>query len=112
MKASPAIYIDTPIERRVEIIYDEYHTHCNDENIPAIVKSLTPKLGRKNADLLVGLYAEGSIREFIRIMLEKYYDPLYRYSIGRSDYIAIIQNLNTDRAVTEIHESIEQYLCR
>jgi tRNA 2-selenouridine synthase len=112
MKASPAIYIDAPIERRVEIIYNEYHLHCNDENIPAIVKSLTPKLGHKNANLLVGLYAEGSIRQFIRIMLEKYYDPLYRYSIGRRDYIAIIQNLDTDQAVKEIHEAVERYLGR
>jgi tRNA 2-selenouridine synthase len=112
MKASPSIYIDTPIERRVEIIYNEYHTHCNDENIPAIVKSLAPKLGDKNADLLISLYAEGRIREFIRIMLEKYYDPLYRHSIGRRDYIAIIQNLNTDRAVKEIDEAIVRYLDR
>jgi tRNA 2-selenouridine synthase len=109
MKTSPAIYIDAPIERRIEIIYDEYHTHCNDENIPAIVKSLAPKLGNKNVDLLIGLYAAGRIREFIRIMLEKYYDPLYRHSIGRRDYIAIIQNLNTDRTVKEIQEAIARY---
>jgi Predicted ATPase len=112
MKASPAIYIDTPIERRVEIIYDEYHVHCNDENIPAIVKRLTSKLGQKNVDLLLSLYAKGSIREFIRIMLEKYYDPLYRYSIERRDYIAIIQNFNTDQAVKEIRETIERHLSR
>ena len=112
MNVSPAIYIDTPIERRVEIIYEEYHTHCNDENIPAIVKSLTPKLGHKNTDLLISLYAEGRIREFIRIMLEKYYDPLYRHSINRSDYIAIIENVNTDQAVKEIHATIERYLGR
>jgi tRNA 2-selenouridine synthase len=112
MKASPAIYIDTPIERRVEIIHEEYHTHCNDENIPAIVKSLTSKLGQKNVGRLISLYAEGSIREFIRIMLEKYYDPLYRYSIERKDYIAIIQNFNTDQAIKEIQETIERHLSR
>lgn len=112
MKVSPAIYIETPIERRVEIIYKEYHVHCDDENIPVIVKSLTSKLGRKNTDLLVGLYARGSIREFIRILLEKYYDPLYRYSIGHGNYIASIQNFTTEQAVNEIQKTIERYLSR
>jgi len=104
MRCSPSILIDTPLERRVEIIYNEYHEHCTDDNIPVIVTGLTPKLGKKNADLLIGLYRAGNIREFIRIMLETYYDPLYRHTLDRKEHAAIIRNLDTDETVKQVME--------
>jgi tRNA 2-selenouridine synthase len=107
MKQSPTILIDTPLERRVDIIYNEYHRHCNDENIPDIVNGLTPKLGKKNADLLTGLYREGNVREFIRIMLEVYYDPLYRHTLDRKAHLAKIMNLDTDDTVKQVRELCE-----
>jgi tRNA 2-selenouridine synthase len=107
MKRSPSILIDTPMERRVDIIYEEYLPYCDDENIPRIVAGLAPKLGRKNADLLAGLYREGRIREFIRIMLEVYYDPLYRHTLDRKEHAAIIKNLDTDDAVKQVRELCE-----
>jgi tRNA 2-selenouridine synthase len=107
MKGSPSILIDTPIERRVDIIYNEYHRHCTADNIPGIVAGLTPKLGTKNADHLTGLYREGNIREFIRVMLEVYYDPLYRHTLDRKEHLAIIRNLDTDDAVKQVRELCE-----
>ncbi len=112
MKISPVLYIDTPLERRVDIIFKEYHPHCDSENIPAIVKSLSPKLGSKNAELLIALYAGGNIRDFIRIMLEKYYDPLYRHSLQRKDFIATIRNLSTESTAREIERQIGIFLAR
>jgi tRNA 2-selenouridine synthase len=112
MKDAPIIYLDTPMERRVEIIYNEYHPHCNNENIPAIVKSLSAKLGNATVETLTGLYAAGNIREFIRIMLEKYYDPLYRHSLQRKDFIATVRYATADDAVAEIQERIAAYLGR
>jgi tRNA 2-selenouridine synthase len=110
MRRSPAILIDTPLERRVEIIYNEYHAHCDDENIPAIVRGLESRLGGKNVGRLIALYRAGDIREFIRVMLLTYYDPLYRHTLEHRDYIATIQNLDTSRAVKEVRGSIEEYL--
>jgi tRNA 2-selenouridine synthase len=110
MRESPAVYIDTPIERRIDIIYREYIAHCDVENIPAIVKKLAPKLGEKNTALLLGLYADGDIREFIRIMLEKYYDPLYRHSIEKQEYAAVISNPDTDEASEELRARIKEYM--
>jgi tRNA 2-selenouridine synthase len=107
MKRSPSILIDTPIERRVDIIYNEYHRHCTADNIPGIVAGLAPKLGHKNADHLTGLYREGNIREFIRVMLEVYYDPLYRHTLDIKEHLAIIRNLDTDDAVKQVRELCE-----
>ncbi len=112
MKNAPVVYLDTPMERRVDIIYNEYHPHCNNENIPAIVQSLSSKLGNASVEALTGLYAAGNIREFIRLMLEKYYDPLYRHSLQRKDFIATIHYVTTDDAVTEVRERIASYLAR
>ncbi len=112
MKTAPVIYLDTPMERRVDIIYNEYHPHCDDNNIPAIVKSLAPKLGSANVETLTGLYAAGNIRDFIRLMLEKYYDPLYRHSLQRKDFIATIRYTTADDAIAEVQEQIAGYLAR
>ncbi len=109
MATSPVIYCDTPLERRVDIIYDEYHPHCDDRNIPAIVKSLYPKLGRGTIDHLLELYGSGDIREFIRIMLEKYYDPLYRHSLQRKDFIATVRNTSTTGAIDELKKHVAAY---
>lgn len=112
MKHSPAIYLDASMERRVDIIFNEYIAHCNEENIPAIVKSLSQKLGDRNVELLTGLYAAGNIREFIRVILDKYYDPLYRHSLERRDYLSSILNITTDDSVLEIQNQIEGFLAR
>lgn len=109
MAESPVIYCDTPLERRVDIIHREYYPHCDDHNIPAIVKSLHSKLGRGTIDHLLGLYEAGNIREFIRIMLEKYYDPLYRHSLQRKDFIATIQNTSTAGAIEELKKLMAAY---
>ncbi|MBP7739052.1 MAG: tRNA 2-selenouridine(34) synthase MnmH [Spirochaetes bacterium] len=109
MAVSPVIYLDTPMERRVDIIFDEYHPHCDDRNIPAIVESLFPKLGRGTVDHLLELYRAGHIREFIRIMLEKYYDPLYRHSLQRKEFIATVHNTSTAGAIDELKERMAAY---
>ena len=108
MKRSPVLCLSTTLERRIDIIYREYHACCNDDNIPAIVKSLRSKLGSKNVELLIGLYREKKIRQFIHVMLETYYDPLYRHTLDRKEYVAIIQNLDTDDSVKQIHDGIEE----
>ena len=110
MKKSPVIYIDTPMERRIEIIYNEYHAYCDDTNIPAIVKSLKAKLGQKNTDDLVSLYTQGNIREFVREMLGKYYDPLYQHSLARKAYCAVIRNSNTGDTVEEVKRCINDHM--
>lgn len=109
MGRAPAIYLDTPIERRIDIIFSEYHSHCDDTNIPEIVRGLETKLGSKNADILLGLYAEGNIRGFIRVMLEKYYDPLYRHTLDRKNYISIIENRDSDETAKRVCEAMDGY---
>lgn len=110
MRSAPAILIEAPMKRRQGILYEEYHGSCDDENIPAIVRGLTSRLGKKQVDELLELYARGDLEAFIRIMLEKYYDPLYLHSLEQKEYIARIENLDRDRTIGEIHRAIANHL--
>ncbi len=110
MRAAPAILIEAPMTRRQDILYAEYHASCDDENIPAIVRGLSSRLGHRQVEELLELYARGELEAFIRIMLEKYYDPLYLHSLERKEYIARIENLDRDRTIREIRGAIASHL--
>ncbi|TFH39302.1 MAG: tRNA 2-selenouridine(34) synthase MnmH, partial [Chrysiogenales bacterium] len=110
MQAAPVILIEASMERRQEILLREYRDFCDDENIPAIVKSLTMKLGHAQIARLLDLYSRGNLGEFIRILLEKYYDPLYMHTLKRKDCIARIENRGTDAAAAAVQSAIEGYL--
>ncbi|MBN2080472.1 MAG: tRNA 2-selenouridine(34) synthase MnmH [Spirochaetes bacterium] len=110
MQSAPVILIEAPMRRRQQILYEEYHGHCDDENIPSIVRGLTSRLGKKQVEELLEIYTRGELGEFIRIMLEKYYDPLYLHSLKEKKYIARIANLERDRTIREIRLAIENHL--
>ena len=112
MRQSPAIYIDTPIKRRVEIIkkeYDRFHEH---EKVIKIVRSLKRKMSAAKVDKLIDLYTSEKIDEFIEILLLDYYDLLYRHTLDSFDYIAVVKNSNSELAAAEVIEVIKNYLKR
>lgn len=110
MRSAPVIYIDTPIERRVEIIKNEYARFNDHERILGIVFSLTKKLGQKKTDELAELYKTGRIDEFIEMLLVEYYDCLYRYTLDRFEYIAVIKNSNSESAAAEVIAAVREYM--
>lgn len=110
MRRAPVIYIDTPVERRVAIITKEYARFNDHERIMEIVRSLTKKLGQKKTDELQGLYTAGKIDEFVRMLLVDYYDNLYRHTLDRFEYIAVIKNENSESAAAEVLAAVHEYL--
>ena len=112
MRCAPLIYIDTPIERRVNIIKKEYAGFNEHEKIMNSVLSLKNRLGNKKTEELTGLYNSGKIDEFIEILLLDYYDLLYRHTLDSFDYIAVVKNSNSELAAAEVIEVIKNYLKR
>jgi len=110
MRAGHFIYIDTPLERRISIIREEYNTFQEHEKVINIVKSIRGKLGNKKADELIELYSSGKIDEFIEMLLLDYYDLLYKHSLDKYNYISVIRNNDTVQASKEVKKSIEDYL--
>ena len=110
MKDAPVIYIDTPLERRIAIIRDEYARFGEHERIIEIVNSLRGKIGHKKADTLAELYESGKIDEFIEILLLEYYDVLYRHTLDKLEYLSIIRNDDTAQAASDVEKTIHEYL--
>ncbi|HPS56717.1 MAG TPA: tRNA 2-selenouridine(34) synthase MnmH [Spirochaetota bacterium] len=109
MRSAPVIYIDTPIERRVAIIKKEYARFNDHDRIMGIVLSLTKRLGQKKTDELAELYKNGRIDEFIEMLLVDYYDNLYRYTLDRFNYVAVIKNSNSETAAAEVVKTVMEY---
>lgn len=110
MRQSPAIYIETSIERRIEIIRNEYTGFNEDQKILNTVNSLKRRLGSVKTDTLTDLYRKGEIDEFIRILLLDYYDSLYRHTLDKFDYIARINNSDSGDAALQVIEAVKGYI--
>lgn len=110
MKDSPAILVTTEMERRIDIIDEEYSCETDPSIIEGIVNSIEGKLGAETTKVLAGLIQAGDRKGFIRFLLEKYYDPLYSFSIMKRSYIAVIQNNNTLQSIEQINKHINIYL--
>lgn len=110
MREAPPIYIETSLERRVEIIKKEYTGFNEDERILKIAGSLRSKLGTVKTDLLIKYYNEGNLDEFIKILLIDYYDTLYRHTLDKFNYLATINNTDTAEASQKVLEIVKNSL--
>jgi len=110
MLESPGIMIETPIELRADIIVREYTKDINRVEVLEIVKSLGPKLGGKKVEKLIDLFESDALRQFVLLLLELYYDPLYRHTVEKMNCIATIKNISTDDAVGQIKTVMQSYL--
>lgn len=110
MRDAAVIYIDTPVERRVEIIKNEYTRFDQHEKVLEIVFSLKNRLGARKTLELTDLYRNDRIDEFIEMLLLDYYDNLYRHTLGRFNYTAVIKNENSETAARDVIIAVEEYL--
>jgi tRNA 2-selenouridine synthase len=109
MRNSPAILIEADIGRRAEIILNEYTKIIDKDKIIDIVKSLKVRIGQKTIDELESLVKSNDYIQFIKILLEKYYDPLYEHSLAKYEYIAKIKNSDSKTAAEEVISCIRKY---
>ena len=108
MKEGSMINIEASIEKRIQIIKNEYAGFSLDEITLKIVNSLRSKLGSKKTDMLIEFYNNGNIDEFIKILLLDYYDILYKHTLDKYEYIDTVINNNSaetgDKILTIIHK--------
>ena len=91
IQTAPALLIEAEWERRVDIILRDYGGPWETGQIVAILRSLEGRLGPRNAARMEALFLQGDLREFISLLLEKYYDPLYRHSLKKRNFLAVIE---------------------
>ncbi len=98
-----------PEERRIDVLLADYLALPGNraelrERLPFIEQRLGPV--RWHGEL-VGLLDAGEDRELCRILLEHYYDPLYRHSEKGRVYAAEFDTTDPARAAREIADWIE-----
>ncbi len=110
MRRSPAVLVTASLRRRAEIIVTEYGPGCSEETILPLVQSLNRRLGNETICTLENIYREGDLHRFTEILLEKYYDPLYRHSLKRFEYIGKVENNNSKDAAQEVKKLVSAFL--
>jgi tRNA 2-selenouridine synthase len=98
-----------PVERRVSVLIEDYLARA--ENRAELARQLPfieERLGRAEwAGRLVGML-DGRESELVRILLERYYDPLYAHSERGRRYRAAFPARDPARAAREIVAWIEE----
>ncbi|MBI5361606.1 MAG: tRNA 2-selenouridine(34) synthase MnmH [Planctomycetes bacterium] len=79
--------LEAPVERRVQVLLDDYLAH------PGSMEELVPRLAFLDERLgvrptLVERFQRGEHEAVVRLLLERYYDPLYRHTEQGRRYAA------------------------
>ena len=92
-------------ERRVDVLIEDYLAHEGDR--PRLRRQLAELERRMGGAELGALFDAGRERELVEILLERYYDPLYRRSERGRRYAVTIDSADPARAAREVRQWIE-----
>jgi tRNA 2-selenouridine synthase len=103
------VLLEADVERRVDVLIEDYlEREENRDKLRAQLPFIENRLGStKWAGALVGLLDEHRERELVAVLLERYYDPLYRHSEKVRDYALRVDATDPARAAREVAEWIE-----
>ena len=94
--------------RRVRVLLEDYLAEeANREALARQLPFLEERLGKRFHGELVGRLAGGREAELVELLLERYYDPLYRHSEGGRSYAARFDSTDPEAAAAEIERWIE-----
>jgi len=95
MKKGIKVKIVVPTEERVKRLVDEYTD--DKEEIIERVKLLTKALGKKKIEKIVDLIEKEDFSSAAKIILEEYYDPLYKHTVENIDYDYVIEENHVEK---------------
>jgi len=114
MCAAVDLELCAPLERRVGVLVEDYLEQ--DENRSELAQRLPfieRRLGvRKWQGVLVELLHSGREEELVRVLLERYYDPLYQHSEHRYAYSASFDASDPAAAAEAVAAWIDEYRAR
>lgn len=104
MSTAVNVALETSVARRVEVLCDDYLADAASraelrERLPHVDERLTRAA---DAPSLVTLLDTGRERELVELLLERYYDPLYRHSQRGLAFAARFDATDPERAAREI----------
>ena len=112
LQAGANIHITCNLERRVEVLIEDYLERPeNRDQLAQQLPFIEQRLGAKEwSGRLVGLLQSGGEVELVELLLEHYYDPLYRHSETGREYSFKVDSTDPVRAAQEIAEQLEARL--
>lgn len=107
---SEQIKVYSDIKVRAKLIVAEYFdTDAKIEQVRDVLDSrvLLSRLGQKNVDFMKDALAESNYGELVELLLEKYYDPMYKHSQKKLKGAVEICSDDIDEAVEKIKEYVK-----
>lgn len=85
-----ALWLETPLELRIQHIYDEYMPFTSEDVIIPLLDRLQASMGKSKTAYCKQLFKQGSIHDCIEFLLQHHYDPEYMHSIKHISFLARI----------------------
>jgi len=105
MKKGINIRVNCSFESRARRLAKIYIGNKRDmQKTKDITKSLAKKIGKKTVNEMLKCLDENQVTDFMKLILEKYYDPLYKYSIDKIDYSMSVDTDNMEEAKKQLEQ--------
>lgn len=91
MKKGIQILIEKETEERIKVALSVYDITGFKVEFLKVLKSLERKIGKKKVEDVERLIETKDLYGACRILLEEYYDPLYRYSLDKKNFVLIVK---------------------
>ncbi len=109
MKGAYVILVRAPLERRKQIIIDDYTRNIDHQETERILVTLRSRLGGVTVDEMIDQLRRKEYAPLVETLLLRYYDPLYRHTLDNLSPIGTVENLDSDTAAAEITRLIESH---
>ena len=81
MRQGVKVFLNVEVDERSENSIKEYWQDSYKDETIDVLKKMENRLGKKNVVFLVESIEKGEIKEAVKFLLEKYYDPLYQHTM-------------------------------
>lgn len=105
MKEGMSLKITSPMEKRVEVILNDYVNGCDEELIEAL-NHMRNRMGNEAIDRYVTLVKEKEYGPVIKDLFVKYYDPLYEKH--KREYLKTFENIDSHTTAEDISTWIDK----
>lgn len=109
MKSGVHIKVVSSIESRSKVTVEEYFKEEYIEEIKKIIPTLKQKLSKKVVEEMLAQIDSKDYMPVAKVLLEKYYDPLYDFTFNQLDFKYEVQADDMDSCIEEL-KSIQKEL--
>jgi len=103
MKKGINVRVEADVSSRVKVLCKDYGKALHEELLPILTR-LKPRLSNTDIDELAVLIKKDDYKLVCRILLEKYYDPLYSHTVDNVRYDFSVDSNSISNAVMALKE--------